>query len=838
MNSAPLALERQQMVGRWAGWIRSRWRLLLLVAVFALGLALRWDRLDYVEFTSDQAWPLGRALDIVTKGDLPVRGFQSSVYTAHGPVELYLLAIPAAVSADPRVATGFVGLLQMLAVAGTYFLGSRFFSASTGLAAAALFAVNPWAIHYARKLWTPDMTPALSTLFFILLYVAVVRRNRLAFAAAFPAYALLFLTHPSAIVFAPLFGLVYLAFWRRFGFLPLLAGSGLALAVASPYLYNDYQNGFQNLRGYFTTSTAQAYVDLEALKYMTTLASGQYFPDMTGVGFRGAWTLPVLPYANDIANALLAAGLGFSLFRVVARRQTGWEAYLLMVLWFAFPVIVSLRHAMELFPHYFLVAYPVQFLLIAVGLRETIWLAGKAVARLRPQPLLLTRALGACVVLYLGVSQVLFIHRYVDYLESNGPLGPYGPPLIFSEKAVNVMRDIETSLDIERVYVYSFLQQTALDYLARPDVALRHVEPPSGITLPGRPGVGALAVLTSDEIPVRGHEYRLVEEGNTIMGLLREAGFVELPEWNIRGPDGHLYYRFFHLKSWTADNSLGSTFRPVLSRPGLANGLRLLGYSLPDTATEGGLVELKLLWALPDTPPNAPTREFNLFVHLIGLDGRARAQQDIELFQYSAWRSDDQLITTHQVAVPPGSGQELLWLNIGCYSRLDRAEVPWLDDAGRPNANAFKVGPIKIPADRGFGLPPEVLVGSVFGDTMKLDGYSLQPVAPRPGEQLVTNLYWRADSRPPADYTVSVQLLDREQQLVAQHDSPPAEGRYPTSYWQRGKTVLDAHGLALPGNLPAGEYALQVVVYDPTNGKRLTIDGRDSLDLGKVLIGR
>ena len=48
------------------------------------------------------------------------------------------------------------------------------------------------------------------------------------------------------------------------------------------------------------------------------------------------------------------------------------------------------------------------------------------------------------------------------------------------------------------------------------------------------------------------------------------------------------------------------------------------------------------------------------------------------------------------------------------------------------------------------------------------------------------------------DYTISVQLVDGDGVVVAQHDGAPALGTVPTTKWQRDRNVRDVHYLDVP----------------------------------------
>lgn len=87
------------------------------------------------------------------------------------------------------------------------------------------------------------------------------------------------------------------------------------------------------------------------------------------------------------------------------------------------------------------------------------------------------------------------------------------------------------------------------------------------------------------------------------------------------------------------------------------------------------------------------------------------------------------------------------------------------------------------------------------------------PDSASPGDTLNVLLWWSAADVPREDLTVSVFLLGPEGVLRAQHDGYPAGGQRPTSTWQPGEIIFDAHAIALPGDLPPGTYHVGVKLY-------------------------
>lgn len=112
-----------------------------------------------------------------------------------------------------------------------------------------------------------------------------------------------------------------------------------------------------------------------------------------------------------------------------------------------------------------------------------------------------------------------------------------------------------------------------------------------------------------------------------------------------------------------------------------------------------------------------------------------------------------------------------------------------------------------------------------FGRTIALRGVKLVPAGVRAGQELRVFLYWQALQPPGGDYTVFVHLLDQQERIVAQKDSPPLENHYPSSLWQGGETVADEVSLAVPAELPAGEYRLAIGLYHRPTLERLPASG-------------
>ena len=432
-------VEIEQVVQTSGAGARRLLSLTALAAILALGLWLRWQRLDFAELNYDQGWSLNRAYDFVRLGDFPLHGAISSVGVSQGPIEIYLLALPLAFSLDPRVAVGFVGGLQLLAVLGTYFFARRYFGELTGLAAAALYAVNPWAVLAGRKIWPDDTVFFPALLYFAALFGAATRGSRWLFASACALWTVLFLTNPSAVLQGPLLAVALVLGWRRLGWQAPVWGALLSLVVASPYLYYDSQQGFADLQAMTGTyASSEALLDLASLNLITAIGSGRFLGEQAS---EVSAAFPWYVGADILATGLLVAGLAACLYRLGMewRRgrtaaESGWLPYLLLALWFTIPVLLTARHTINLIPSYFNSAWPVQFVLIGLGLTSL----GQLLRRRWPGRANARWAAGAsagALVLLLCLAQGGVALAQIDRAAQPSAGRPFGIPLVYNEQA-------------------------------------------------------------------------------------------------------------------------------------------------------------------------------------------------------------------------------------------------------------------------------------------------------------------------------------------------------------------------------------------------------------------
>ncbi|HRO92058.1 MAG TPA: hypothetical protein PLC06_16275, partial [Promineifilum sp.] len=151
-----------------------------------------------------------------------------------------------------------------------------------------------------------------------------------------------------------------------------------------------------------------------------------------------------------------------------------------------------------------------------------------------------------------------------------------------------------------------------------------------------------------------------------------------------------------------------------------------------------------------------------------------------------------------------------------------------------------------------YARPPEYAAGATlpnatdvrFDSFVALRGYAVDTDAARPGEPIGIELYWEVLATPPGDYLLFVHLTDDETgALVAQRDTHPGLGNFPSSQWRPGDRFVERMKMYLPetayapsaGELTIGLYApegYRLGVTDNATGEGLG----DAYPIGRVTI--
>ena len=224
-----------------------------------------------------------------------------------------------------------------------------------------------------------------------------------------------------------------------------------------------------------------------------------------------------------------------------------------------------------------------------------------------------------------------------------------------------------------------------------------------------------------------------------------------------------------------------------------------------------GRLSVRLAWSAA----RSVAANYAVSLRLLDPDGQLRVAMDTQpgygFLPTSLWRPGELVTDRYVLALPddlpPGDGYRLQVL-LYQVTTLEPVGQVRLGDFALPLQAPFEARPTQ----RTFSLPSLAHPLEVDLNEVWLAGYDWE----QDGDALYLTLWWLARRAPADDYIVFVHLFDpNTQDIVAQSDSGPRGGTYPTSWWVAGEVISETVALPL-ADVPQGTYQLAVGLYDQT----------------------
>ncbi len=248
----------------------------------------------------------------------------------------------------------------------------------------------------------------------------------------------------------------------------------------------------------------------------------------------------------------------------------------------------------------------------------------------------------------------------------------------------------------------------------------------------------------------------------------------------------------------------------------------LRGYTISsERAAPGDTLTATLYWQT-DTPI---AEDYAVFLQLVDKNNNKIGQRDTYsgggLFPTSRWQPGQVVADSIDLTVAPNAPGPRVYALLGGLWDVSTGER--LPVQGSGTAAVYKLGEVVIPPRDNVGqLPPDASELNVeFSSGVVLQG-CLPPVS---GSDHLA-LFWSAAESVSRDYTVAVHIWDESNTLVAGLDHPPAEGQFPTHFWQPNDWIEDR--FALPGAEQINR--IDVGLYTPDTLERLPILNPSSAD--------
>ncbi len=240
----------------------------------------------------------------------------------------------------------------------------------------------------------------------------------------------------------------------------------------------------------------------------------------------------------------------------------------------------------------------------------------------------------------------------------------------------------------------------------------------------------------------------------------------------------------------------------------LANAVRLVGYAAPSPMQPGNPASITFFWQAT----RALDRDYAVVTRIQDARGNIYATTQAApargIYPTTRWQPNE-IVRDPQTLTLRGDTPA------GDY----RIVVALVDAAHTTRLEPIEIGAVTVKGRAHyFGAPaPSNKSDARFGDLARLVGYDVS----RDQRSVRIVLYWQALGSSETASTVFVHLVDETGTLRAQRDQIPGAGAYPTTSWVKGEYLVDVYDVEIPRGAPAGEYAIQIGMYDPASGARL-----------------
>ncbi|MCP4539324.1 MAG: hypothetical protein GY832_19485 [Chloroflexi bacterium] len=233
-------------------------------------------------------------------------------------------------------------------------------------------------------------------------------------------------------------------------------------------------------------------------------------------------------------------------------------------------------------------------------------------------------------------------------------------------------------------------------------------------------------------------------------------------------------------------------------------------------------VTLVLRWRLEEST----AQRCGLAIRLLDVDGWPLVTRDVLLLDEQLqptdyWAAGQETTTYHVLSIPAALPPLSYTLNLGLYEQTEIGLHPLdlLDSQGAPQGQWLDIASVHLATsrtDNPYGIqiiPPPLPQPADLADGLQLLGAELDRSALGPGQSLFVTLHWQATRSPLPDLHPQLALVQAGQE-VSVVESAPALGRYPTSRWQDGETVVEHRRLVVPLTAADGPADVTLAVGD------------------------
>ena len=255
--------------------------------------------------------------------------------------------------------------------------------------------------------------------------------------------------------------------------------------------------------------------------------------------------------------------------------------------------------------------------------------------------------------------------------------------------------------------------------------------------------------------------------------------------------------------------------------------MKLWGYEVDTTIAQAGHSLAVTLYWQATCPID---RNYSIFVHLLDdLESVVAGEvtfPGLGSFPTTQWQPGDAIADTYLLQIPAAMvASHSAQLEVGMYDFNTGERLPVYSREGELVGDQVRFASLGIESE---AEPPHpVGVFFDFEHLLALVAYDLNQLIVSPGQKIDLTLYWRVFAETKEDYWVLARLVGKEGKVLLEETNRLQFNDLPTSALVSGQIIEDKHVLAIPPDVTEpGIYELQLSVYSPVTGWRLTIVGR------------
>lgn len=375
-----------------------------LYVILLLAILFRFYLLNTTVFMYDEAIFFRLAHDAFAHGLIPITSSRASLGNYNFPLVEYIFMLPAAFSADPISGEILVALFNVAAIFLAYFFTRKYYGRLAATIVALLYVTSVMARAYSQNIWNPNLMPPLVMLFFFCLFRGVVDRRGNWLFPALVLLGLLYQLHASSLLLAlPLLVACVLAY-KTIRWYEIVLAMPVILLPVLPLIYWEFQNNFRDVQILLNASQRTVHFDTQTIDYYKYLLSAYFISPALYVNHLPYYPTSVflstplrhlqrpLRFETEVVMPLLFVVSALSALLTViwpSRRvqapqaakgikgqvwswlkdfwaSPGRQGLLLLLIWQVVLPLTLLRRSIPLYPHYFIMYMPGQFMLIAI----------------------------------------------------------------------------------------------------------------------------------------------------------------------------------------------------------------------------------------------------------------------------------------------------------------------------------------------------------------------------------------------------------------------------------------------------------------------------------------